>query len=474
MDTQTEKLQSTIADDAEKTQVVINNNVSEDDERTQILQNEAQAEPETYNAPAEAGAKGEGKGRIKTAAGVAAAAAVAGGAGFAAAHFLNGKDAIAAEDDEKLEEEDSFEDDEQPVAQEEVDATAAHAEHTAPQTPAKPVEVAARHTAQPVRHGGHETPETTNENDGTFDIVDVETVTDEDGNVVKVIDAEVNGHRAVFLADEEGNVRHGAIDVNDDGEIDDDELVDFGEGNVTINDLAALDNVGEKPDPNLLYASSEHAMKPQQTEGLTDDDKFDVIGIEEVNDNGTVMLGVTANVGGHEAAFLADSEGNLISGAVDFNDNGQMEAEEVMDFSDSGATVDDLIALDNVDGTIDYVKPIGQDPIFLAGDESQEEVDPAEVKVLGVASDIVMEGELVDVAYAEIDDVPVILVDANQNGMADVLIADANGDEVISENEIFDISGEGIAMPTEADITGGYVEAGLDYNNDADTGYFDV
>lgn len=472
MDSQNEKLQHAFDDDAEMTRPV-NHETACDDEKTQVINDNVAAETKNSDAPAEAPNAGEGRNRAKTAAAAAAAAALGAGAGYAAAEVLD-RDAVEPEPEgDELDEDADLEDADVLADDEDVNVPANNYGHVEPAA-AKPNAAATPRAAQTAHHGGHAVPEAANSGDATFDFVGVETMTDDDGNEVQVVDAVVEGHRAIFLADAEGHVVGGAIDANDDGKIDDDEVIGFEEGRVTINDLAALDNVGEKPDNNILYASNQPAENPQG-KTAAEDDTFDVLSVEEIDADGTSMLEVTANVGGHGAAFMADAEGNLVVGAIDLNDDDVVGEDEILDFSDSGVTVDDLIAHDNVNGVPDVLKPLDGEPIYLADDEVQEEVDPAEVNVLGVSENVDIDGNMVDVAFAEIDEVPVIIVDEDQNGIVDVLIADVNGNDVVDADEVYDVSDAGIEMPTEADVVGNFAEAGVeDYINDADAGYFDV
>lgn len=450
-------------DNAEQTQV-INNNACCDDERTVIINEDKSREQAA--APAAGQAKGKGERRSNIAAGVAAAAAVGGGVGYAAAH-MHGEDAADPDGSEEVAEG-------EPVADVVTDGADADAPARRADNAGHPAEKpAVVRTQQPAAHDGHEAHDVP-EPSSTFDFVGVETMTDAEGNEVKIVDATVNGHNAIFMADEEGNVLNGVIDVNDNGEIDDDEILKFDKGSVTIDDLAKLDNVGEKPDIDLIYASGQqHGGTPAHE--VAENEKFDVLEVEEVNDNGTVTYEVAANAGGHEAAFVADAEGNLIVGAIDVDDDGELDQDEIIDFKDSGATLGDLIAHDNVNGVPDIVKPIGADPVILADVQTAEVVDPEDVKILGVADDVILGGEVVDVAFAEVEDVPVVLVDATQDGMADVLVADINGNAEVDSDEVFDVTGEGIEMPPMDGLSGDFADGGVaDYNNDADVGYYDV
>lgn len=90
-----------------------------------------------------------------------------------------------------------------------------------------------------------------------------------------------------------------------------------------------------------------------------------------------------------------------------------------------------------------------------------------EIEVLGMAQDP-QSGAVA--AGLKIDGKEYVVVDIDNNNVADVVIADINGDGYISENEIGDISAEGILMSDIASIQNNQnLAMGPDYVNDADT-----
>lgn len=90
-----------------------------------------------------------------------------------------------------------------------------------------------------------------------------------------------------------------------------------------------------------------------------------------------------------------------------------------------------------------------------------------EIEVLGMAQDS-QSGAVA--AGLKIDGKEYVVVDIDNNNVADVVIADINGDGYISENEIGDISAEGILMSDIASIQNNQnLAMGPDYVNDADT-----
>lgn len=94
-----------------------------------------------------------------------------------------------------------------------------------------------------------------------------------------------------------------------------------------------------------------------------------------------------------------------------------------------------------------------------------------EVEVLGFAqheSGAVMAG-------VAIDGQEFVVVDIDNNNEADAVMADLNGDGNISENEIGDISGQGVYMSDLAAMQNSQdIAMGPDYINDADTNVYEA
>lgn len=101
-----------------------------------------------------------------------------------------------------------------------------------------------------------------------------------------------------------------------------------------------------------------------------------------------------------------------------------------------------------------------------------------EVRVLDVTKvDLDGDGEAENAALLDINGNEVVIIDTDNDNVADVAVCDINDNEQLDEDEIADISGEGIMMPTEADIDDGMVamvDDTPDYVNDADTGLYEV
>lgn len=114
-------------------------------------------------------------------------------------------------------------------------------------------------------------------------------------------------------------------------------------------------------------------------------------------------------------------------------------------------------------------EPVVEEPTI---EEPVAEVDP-EVEILGVVHD----EELGTVGAVTVDGEEVLLIDVDTDGTFDALVADANHDGEISDNEIVDITEENLSVADVAaaagveDPTYASYEGEPDYVNDADTGY---
>lgn len=105
--------------------------------------------------------------------------------------------------------------------------------------------------------------------------------------------------------------------------------------------------------------------------------------------------------------------------------------------------------------------------------DDQPEVTEAtpEVEVLGFAQH--ESGAML--AGVEIDGQEFVVVDIDNNNEADAVMADLNGDGYISENEIGDISGQGVYMSDLAAMQNSQdLAMGPDYINDADTNVYEA
>ena len=168
---------------------------------------------------------------------------------------------------------------------------------------------------------------------------------------------------------------------------------------------------------------------------------------QQTLDNGSTVQMYTGTVDGHAAQFLTDGNGHVLAAAVDANDNGEVDDNEVIDLRQQNITTQQLI-------------------------QCHVEEEP-EVKVVNVQHDVEIEDlGTVDVAVVDVDKERALLIDTNQNGQADLLIADANHNDNIEENEVQDISGNHMPMPSQDDVTDNMMaqtgDGMPDYSNNED------
>ncbi len=87
------------------------------------------------------------------------------------------------------------------------------------------------------------------------------------------------------------------------------------------------------------------------------------------------------------------------------------------------------------------------------------------------------DGSLSDVALVDVNGQSMVVVDGDRDGLADVMAADVNGNGVLDDGELYDLSDQNVEMSVFQDAYlagqngGGYIEAqaeGPDYVNNAD------
>ena len=190
------------------------------------------------------------------------------------------------------------------------------------------------------------------------------------------------------------------------------------------------------------------------TGNFFEDHDVKVMAAEECTlDDGSVVSLYYGTADGHQAVFMADSYGNVIGVAIDENDNGNVDECETIDLCSYHITDQQLA-------------------------ECHVEQPNQEIELIGVANNVEMDGQTVDVAAVNIGGEQVYFVDVNQDGKVDFSVADLNHNEEIEEGEVQDISSSQMVMPTSDDVAGdtfACTDDGLnDYSNDADTTGFEV
>lgn len=218
-----------------------------------------------------------------------------------------------------------------------------------------------------------------------------------------------------------------------------------------------------QPEPSARQAV--HQEPQQQTERGEDqffrdhEVKIQEIGTHETSD-GYVVHTAAGTVNGHNAVFVDDGHGTVTEYAVDQNDNQQIEDSEIVHVEGQDLTMGDLAE------HLVEVEAVPEPTATQASD----------VRVIAVENDVTMGEHTVNVAMVTVGDTEGLLIDANQDGEVNVMAMDANHDGDFSENELQNVTGAHIPMPTQED-TQSYVAQTddlPDYSNDSDITVYDV
>lgn len=138
----------------------------------------------------------------------------------------------------------------------------------------------------------------------------------------------VDGENVVFVdVDNDGTFDVAAVDINHDGELQDNEIHNISDANVTVQDMAEGISVSHEP-----------AVAP--------DPEVEVLGVIHDENSDITYAGVT--VDGEEVLLVdADSDGQFDVACVDANGDGIISGDEMQNISDANLTIDDLNAMSN-------------------------------------------------------------------------------------------------------------------------------
>lgn len=230
-----------------------------------------------------------------------------------------------------------------------------------------------------------------------------------------------------------------------------------------VVETAHHDSANGKTSSNLHETKHEDVKNERHEAAFMKDNKVEIENIETSEMGGQTVHVAHGTVNGHAAVMVDDGEGHVAMAAVDQNDNGNIDDGEVVDLTAQNITMGDVADRLTVHTDEPIVTPV---------------VNDHEVEVIAVVNDVEMGGHTVDVAAVAIDDEPVLLIDATQNGEVDVMIADENHNGSFADDTPTDVSSRHIAMPTEADVVGSGIAStddGMpDYSNDSDTTLYEA
>ncbi len=134
-----------------------------------------------------------------------------------------------------------------------------------------------------------------------------------------------------------------------------------------------------------------------------------------------------------------------------------------------GVIVGDAISAESdIDAVAEAgIQEEGEEIVVVDTTNSQE----PEIVVLDYGTVVNEDGSQMDAAYINVEGQDAILVDVDQDGVADVLLSDNNANGILDESDFQDISGEGVAMQPFMEAVMGEEQVYLaenDYVNDAD------
>ena len=211
------------------------------------------------------------------------------------------------------------------------------------------------------------------------------------------------------------------------------------------------DTQAQEPVQNANVHQTSQSQEQEPAVEIADIRKVDVDG------NGQLDTVVELNNG----VMFADLDHNGVAdvAAADVNGDGMISNDEVAD-----VRAENIVMPQAPDGTTSVSQQSGGN-------------DDVDVHVIEVGqADLDGNGMAENVALVEIDGNEVMLVDIDHDNVADVMITDMNGNGQIDGNEIIDITGEGVGMPTmsDGDLYMAQNDMEPDYTNDADMGLYEA
>lgn len=217
-------------------------------------------------------------------------------------------------------------------------------------------------------------------------------------------------------------------------------------------------------EPNTPQHTTTQTQEPEQNTNAhqvsqTQAPEVNIADIRQVDVDGNGQIDTVVELNNGVMFADLDHDGVADLAAADVNGDGVIGNDEVADVSAEN------IVLPNASNGSTYTA------------QQSSGSDEVDVHVIEVGqADLNGDGMVENVALVEIDGNEVMLVDIDQDNVADVMIADLNGNGQIDGNEIGDVSGEGLEMPTmsDGDLYMAQADMEPDYNNNADMGLYEA
>jgi len=231
--------------------------------------------------------------------------------------------------------------------------------------------------------------------------------------------ANIDGHAAVYVdGDGDGKVDVLGIDVNSNGSLESNEIMDVSDRNISMHSLAAVAHGPENPQPTPV------GPDPQPTE--INASEIHVGNVEhnvEIGGRNTDVA--TIQYRGHAGVMAdVDQDGRADVAMIDMNDNGNFEDEEIHDIQHANVSM-------NGNNTINV---------------SDSEINASEIHVGQVTRNVEIGGRNTDVATVEYRGHAGVMADVDQDGRADVAMIDMNDNGNFEDQEIHDIQHANVSM----------------------------
>lgn len=247
----------------------------------------------------------------------------------------------------------------------------------------------------------------------------------------------------------------------------------------TENTTATTDESDSIPSDATLVNAEDPIVtaQPASYNENSEDGMVHVVGVEAVQteDGGqAIVAGIEAN--GEEALLVdVNSDGTINLFIHDDNGDGVISDNEVHD-----------ITAQNIPTEVVIEAALGQQPEMTGAAQLASHNENGEdnmVHVVGVEAVRTEDGGQAIIAGLEANGDEALLVDVNSDGTMNLFVHDDNGDGVISDNEVHDITAENIsteavieeALAQQANEDLYYVsDDNPDYMNNADTGFIEA